>query len=106
MVGDFNEILSGEDKFGGSQINLNRAMVLRYAWMHVGLWIWVLQGLSLSGPIKGKLRGPIRGKLQVWGKQTILFQTMWITHPNFPRVAREAWLKNNSLLVAILNFTT
>ena len=26
MVGDFIEILCGEDKFGGSQINLNRAM--------------------------------------------------------------------------------
>lgn len=26
MVGDFNEVLCGEDKFGGSQINLNRAM--------------------------------------------------------------------------------
>lgn len=26
MVGDFNEILSSEDKFGGNQINLSRAL--------------------------------------------------------------------------------
>ena len=26
MMGDFNEILSGEDKFGGRQINLNKAL--------------------------------------------------------------------------------
>lgn len=31
---------------------------------------------------------------------------MWITHPDFPRVVREAWLVNNLLSVAILNFTT
>ena len=24
MIGDFNEVLGGEDKFGGNQINLNR----------------------------------------------------------------------------------
>ena len=26
MIGDFNEVLGGEDKFGGNQINLNRAI--------------------------------------------------------------------------------
>ena len=26
LLGDFNEILSGEDKFGGRNINLNRAI--------------------------------------------------------------------------------
>ena len=26
MIGDFNEVLGGEDKFGGNQINLNRAL--------------------------------------------------------------------------------
>ena len=26
MIGDFNEVLCGEDKFGGNQININRAM--------------------------------------------------------------------------------
>ena len=26
MIGEFNEILSSEDKFGGNQINLNRAL--------------------------------------------------------------------------------
>lgn len=29
MIGDFNEVLSGEDKFGGNQINLNRALELK-----------------------------------------------------------------------------
>ena len=26
MLGDFNEVLNGEDKFGGNQINLNKAL--------------------------------------------------------------------------------
>ena len=26
MLGDFNEVLCGEDKFGGNQVNLNRAL--------------------------------------------------------------------------------
>ena len=26
MIGEFNEILSSEDKFGGNQINLNKAL--------------------------------------------------------------------------------
>ena len=26
MLGDFNEVLCGQDKFGGNQVNLNRAL--------------------------------------------------------------------------------
>ena len=26
MISDFNEVLCGEDKFGGNQININRAL--------------------------------------------------------------------------------
>ena len=26
MAGDFNEVLDGEDKFGGKRVNLSRAM--------------------------------------------------------------------------------
>ena len=26
MLGDFNEVLSSEEKYGGNQINLNRAL--------------------------------------------------------------------------------
>ena len=145
MVGDFNEVLCGEDKFGGSQINLNRAMDFKacldtcrfvdlgfagpkYTWSNKrqitdlileridrcfanSLWrilypeaivTHLPRTFSDHHPVLIELSRPNPNHLS----KPFWFQTMWITHPNFPRIVREAWLGDNSLSMSILNFTT
>ena len=31
---------------------------------------------------------------------------MWLSHPSFPEIVREAWVRPNDLSIAINNFTT
>ena len=56
MIGDFNEILGGEDKFGGNQINLNRALEFKECLDSCNFVDLGLLDLSLPGLIKGKFR--------------------------------------------------
>ena len=43
MLGDFNEVLCNDDKFGGNHVNLVEPQNLRIVQMNVICWIWVLQ---------------------------------------------------------------
>ena len=45
MLGDFNEVLCGKDKFGGRRINLNRALEFKDC-----LDAYNLLDLGFSGP--------------------------------------------------------
>ena len=56
MIGDFNEILGGEDKFKGNQINLNRALRLKNVWIRAILLILGLLDPSILGLIKGRFQ--------------------------------------------------
>ena len=42
MLGDFNEILSGEDKFGGNQVNVNKALEFKECLDAVTYCTWAL----------------------------------------------------------------
>ena len=34
------------------------------------------------------------------------YQPMWLSHPSFPEIVREAWVRPNDLSITINNFTT
>ena len=145
MVGDFKELLCAEDKFGGSQININRTMAFKTCldscnFVDLGFsrpkftWsskrkitdlileridrcfanpLWRIlypkavvthlpRTFSDHHPILIELCRLISHSLN----KPFQFQSMWLVHQDFPRIVKEAWLENNSLPLAISNFTT
>ena len=143
IVGDFNEVLMGEDKFGGRSVNINRALIFQECLDtcrmidigYSGAWFtwsnhhpinhliqeridrvfinaeWnflypdasvqhlkrahsdhcpVLLGLDKNHDVK--LSQPFR------------FQPIWLSHPTFPSIVREAWSGPIGLSSAIANF--
>ena len=51
MLGDSNEVLCREDKFGGNHVNLNRALDFKNCLDECKCWIWVLRVQSSRGLI-------------------------------------------------------
>ena len=144
MIGDFNEVLGGEDKFGGNQINLNRALEFKecldscnfvdlgfvgpkYTWTNkrqisdlilkrldrcFANPIWRIlypeavvthlpRTFSDHHPVLIELWKPNANGLE-W---PFRFQTMWLLHPDFHRIVREAWPEGVPLKVATTVFT-
>ena len=144
MVGDFNEVLSGEDKFGGNHINLNRALEFKscldscnfvdlgfagpkYTWTNKRqLSDLILERLdrcfanlrwrilypeavvthlprtfSDHHPVLIELWKPNVNRLV----RPFRFQTMWLLHPDFYRIVKEAWPNEAQLQMAIPEFT-
>ncbi|XP_023889031.1 uncharacterized protein LOC112001096 [Quercus suber] len=144
LLGDFNEVLSSEDKFGGRNINLNRALDFKEC-----LDSCSLLDLGFSGPkftwsnlrqvsdlildrIDRCFANPSWRLLYPEASVTHLprvfsdhclvllelskappasinrpfcFQTMWLHHPGFLDVVREAWEHESILSSAIKLFT-
>ena len=56
LLGDFNEVLCGEDKLGGRRINLSRALDFKSVWTIVICLILGFLGLNSSGLIPDKFQ--------------------------------------------------
>ncbi|XP_030958466.1 uncharacterized protein LOC115980342 [Quercus lobata] len=144
MIGDFNEVLCDEDKFGGNQININRAMEFKtfldscsfvdlgfvgpkYTWTNKRqLTDLILERIDLcfANPLWRVLYPEAAVThlprtysdhhlvlIELWKPQTdranrpFRFQSMWLLHPEFPRVVKEAWSEGGSLHPATVEFT-
>ena len=144
MIGDFNEVFGGEDKFWGNHINLNRALEFKacsdlcsfvdlgfvgpkYTWTNKRqisdlilerldrcfanpIWrILYPEALVTHLPRTFSDRHPVL--IELWKPNTnrlerpFRFQTMWLLHPDFHRIVREAWPDDVPLQRAILDFT-
>ncbi|XP_065631297.1 uncharacterized protein LOC136068288 [Quercus suber] len=79
IAADFNEVLLGDDKYGGQPVNVNRALNFQECLNNCGMI-----DLGFSGP---------------------RFQPMWLSHPTFPKVVRDAWSSTSTLSNAISSFT-
>lgn len=143
-IGDFNEVLCGEDKFGGSQVNINRALEFKAcfdfcSFVDLGFvgpkYTWTnkrqLTDLILER-IDRCFANPLRRVLYLEAVVTHLpktysdhhlvlivlwklnpnrenkhfhFQTIWLLHPDFPRIIKEAWLEESLLHLTIMDST-
>ena len=144
MLGDFNEILSSEDKFGRNNLNLNRTLDFKSClddcnFLDLGFsgpkFTWtnkrpisslILERLdrcfanpswrmlypeatvthlprtcSDHCPVLVELLGSRNGN----SNKPFRFHTMWLLHPQFPKVVEEAWYGDRPLLSAISEFT-
>ena len=129
MIGDFNEVLCGEDKFGGNQININRAMEFKACLDSCSFVDLVFAGPKYTWTNKRQLTDLILERIdrcfanplwrvhysekavthlprtysdhhpvliKLWKPETdranrlFRFQNMWLLHPKFPRVVKEA----------------
>ena len=145
MVGDFKELLCAEDKFGGSQININRTMAFKTCLDSCNFVDLGFAGPKFTWSSKRKITDLILERIDrcfanpLWRilypkavvthlprtfsdhhsvlielsrlishslNKPFQFQSMWLVHQDFPRIVKEAWLENNSLPLAISNFTT
>ena len=144
MIGDFNEVLCDKDKFGGNQININRAMEFKtyldscsfvelgfarpkYTWTNKRqLSCLILERIDrcFANPLWRVLypeaavthlprtysdHHPVL--IELWkpepdkANRPFRFQSMWLLHPEFPRVVKEAWSEGGSLHLATVGFT-
>lgn len=145
IAGDFNEILLGEDKYGGRAVNTIRALKFQECLNNCGMI-----DLGFSGPrFTWSNHHPLTHLIQEridrvfanadWNvlypndsvkhlerahsdqnpvllsltnasgihlTRPFKYQPMWLSHPSFLEVVREAWVRPNDLHVAINNFTT
>ena len=144
MLGDFNEVLSGEEKFGGNPINLNRALEFKECldncnFLDLGFagpkYTWTnkrpVSSLILEridrcfGNPSWRMLYPeatvthlprtfsdhcpvlidLLGSKSESNNRPFRFHTMWLLHPQFPKVVEEAWAGERTLLPAISDFT-
>ena len=140
MIGGFNEVFCGEDKFRGNQINLNRALEFKasldscsfvnlglvgpkYAWSNKRqiselileridrcfanpLWRILYPEVVVTYLPRNFLdHHPMLIELRKPNLDTLIrpfrFQTMWLLHPDFPRIVKEAWPEEIPLSLAI-----
>ncbi|XP_075665588.1 uncharacterized protein LOC142635287 [Castanea sativa] len=145
MVGDFNKIQSSEDKFGGNQINLNRALEFKECidncnFMDLGfvgpMYTWTNKRLVTSlilerldrcfanpswrmlypeatvAHLPRTFSNLCPVLIELMGSRTCVankpfrFHTMWLLHPQFPKVVEEAWARDRPLPSVISEFTT
>ena len=143
MLGDFNEVLCGEDKFGGNQVNLNRALEFKgcldecnmidlgfagpkYTWTNrrpISSLILERIDRCFANPMWRILypeavvthlprifsdHCPVLIELCKSSanhlNKPFLFQTMWMLHPDFPRVVQQAWAEDRALHIATSDF--
>lgn len=144
MIGDFNEVLCVEDKFGGNQVNLNKVLELKayldsYSFVDLGFvgpkytWTNKRQILDLileridrcfANPLWRILYPEAMAThlpktffdhhpmlIELWTpnldrlSRPFRFQTIWLLHPDFPKIVREAWPEDTPLHLAITDFT-
>ena len=143
IVGDFNEVLVGEDKFGGRTVNINRALRFQeclntckmidigfsgacYTWSNNKPLMQLVQeridrvfinaewnALFPKACVEHLERGhldhcPVKlhwDRAQgIWQDRPFRFQPMWLSHPSFPDIVRDAWANPSSLLHAVSKF--
>ena len=144
MIGDFNKVLCVEDKFGGNQININRAMEFKAcldscSFVDLGFvgpkYTWTNKR-QLSNLILERIDQCFANPLwrvvypkaavthlpriyfdhhlvliELWKPETdranrpFCFQSMWLLHPEFLRVVKEAWSEGGSLHLTTVGFT-
>ncbi|KAL4631936.1 hypothetical protein ACB092_04G015100 [Castanea dentata] len=141
---DFNEVLIGEDKFGGRPINVSRAirfqecldscrMIVigfsgaRFTWSNHRPLAHLIQeridrvfvnadsyGLYPEASVNHLERSQsdhnpilmcLDSRRGIMIPRPFRFQPMWLSHPSFPEVVREAWMRPNELSRAITHFT-
>ncbi|XP_050273143.1 uncharacterized protein LOC126716155 [Quercus robur] len=84
LMGDFNEVLSADEKYGGNPIFQRRVRAIKEC-----MDDYSMMDLGFSGP------KPFR------------FQTIWLSYSEFPVVVRDAWAsREGNLAEAISNFKT
>ena len=144
MIGDFNEVLCGEDKFGGNQININRALEFKavidscnfvnlgfarpkYTWRNKRqLADLILERIDrcFANPLWKVLypEAVVTHLPKTYSDHHLIlielckpnldranrpfhFQSMWLLHPNFSRIVREAWSEGRLLYLATEEFT-
>ena len=144
MIGDFNEVLYGEDKLRGNHINLKQALEFKAcldscSFVDLGFvrpkYTWtnkrqisdlILERLDrcFTNPIWRILypkvvvthlprtfsdHHPVL--IELWKTNVnrlvrpFCFLTMWLLHPDFPRIVRKAWPEEAPLQLAISDFT-
>ena len=144
MIGDFNEVLCGEDKFRGNQVNINWAIEFKacldscsfvnlgftgpkYTWTNKRqltdlileridqcfanlLWRVLYPEAAVTHlprtyldyhPVLIELRKPDSDR----ANRPFRFQSIWLLHPDFPRVVKEACSEGSSLHLATVDFT-
>lgn len=144
IAGDFNDVLMGEDKFGGSPININRALRFQECLDSCGMidigfsgaqFTWSNQRpvthliqeridrvfvnaewydrypeacvshLDRSHSDHCPILLSLEGNCGLMLPRPFRFQPMWLSHPSFPDVVREAWTRPINLPQAVSKFT-
>lgn len=144
IAGNFNEVVMGEDKFGGKPVNVSKAICFQecsnscrmidigfsraqFTWSNHRPLAHLIQeridrvfvnadwyGLYPEASVNHLERShsdhsPILMCLDsrhgIMLPQPSKFQPMWLSHPSFPKVVKEAWTKPNALSQAIVHFT-
>ena len=132
MLGDFNEVLSSEEKFGGNQINLNRALEFKECLDNCNFLDLGFAGSKFTWTNKRPITSLILERLDrcfanpSWRmlypeaivthlprtflnhcpvlvellstrtnvtNKPFCFHSMWLLHPQFPKVVEEAWFE-------------
>nr|XP_023870330.1 uncharacterized protein LOC111982945 [Quercus suber] len=102
LMGDFNEVLNEEEKSGGNSMSHRRVGAIRDC-----MNVCHILDLGFSGPkFTWTNKREFGNLIQCRLDRPFRFQSIWLSHTEFPMVVRDAWAgQDDNLPMAISGFT-